>query len=351
VAVDVYDDIEALAPEWDELADRVGASPFQRPGWVAPWWRAFGDGAPEILGVRDGTRLRGVLALYRRRGVVRTMGDDHAVECGLLAEDSTAAEALATSLIDMVGHRGSLLFVDPTRRGLAELRERAAAAGRPLMIRTMARPPYVAMVDDWESYEQARDARLRSDLRRRRRRLEEEGHVTVELHCPEPGEIEGFLTEGFAVEASGWKATGRTAISSRPATERFYRDAAAWAAGRGLLHLAFLRVNGRPLAFEYAVRDGSTHYRVKVGFEADAGRFAPGKLLLAEVMEDAFAAGLARFDFLGDQDPYKLEWATGLRDLVLVQLFARSVRGRTARAALALGVPAARRAAAVVRRR
>ena len=88
-----------------------------------------------------------------------------------------------------------------------------------------------------------------------------------------------------------------------------------------------------------------------VGFEADDSRFAPGKLLLIEVLEDAFAHGLTRFDFLGDEDPYKLEWATGLRDLLLVQFFAPTMRGRTAWAALALGAPAIRRAARVLRRR
>ena len=351
MTVEVYHRFEEVTAEWDELADRARASPFQRPGWVASWWDAFGEGAPEILAVPDGSRLRGVLPLYRRRGVVRTIGDDHVVEGGLLAEDSAAAEALAGGLIDAVAHRGSLLFVDPARPGLAELRELADAAGRRVLVRAMARPPYVSIDGDWQSYERGRRSRLRSDLRRRRRRLEEEGRVAVELLSPDPGALDGPLTEGFAVEASGWKATGGTAISSRPETERFYREAAAWAAGRGLLHLAFLRVDGRPLAFEYAIRDGDTHYRIKVGFEADYSRFAPGKLLLARVLEDAFAAGLARFDLLGDQDPYKLEWATGLRDLALVQVFAPTVRGRAAHAALAVGVPAARRGAAVLRRR
>lgn len=350
MAIEVHHSFDVLAPEWDELADRVGAPPFLRPGWVGAWWRAFGDGAPMILAARGG-ELRAVLPLFRRRGVVRTMGDDHAVECGALVEDTAAAEAMADGFVDAVSSRGSLLFVDPTRPGLSELRVRAAVAGRAVLVRPMARAPYVSLRNGWASYYERRDGRLRSDLRRRRRRLEEQGHVTVDLVAPRADTIDHLLTEGFAVEASGWKAEGGTAITSHPATERFYREVAAWAAERGQLHLAFLRLDGRALAFELALRDQGVHYRLKVGFDAESGKFAPGKLLLARVLEDAFDAGLDRFDFLGDQDAYKLEWATGLRDLLLVQLFAPTLRARTAHAALAFGLPAARRVAGLVRRR
>ena len=40
-----------LAEEWDGLADRVGAAPWTRPGWVAAWWRAFGSGRLQIVEV------------------------------------------------------------------------------------------------------------------------------------------------------------------------------------------------------------------------------------------------------------------------------------------------------------
>ena len=33
---------DPILAEWDELANRCGASVFLRPGWLAAWWRAFG---------------------------------------------------------------------------------------------------------------------------------------------------------------------------------------------------------------------------------------------------------------------------------------------------------------------
>jgi CelD/BcsL family acetyltransferase involved in cellulose biosynthesis len=32
-------EIERCREAWDALADRAGAAPFLRPGWIAAWWR------------------------------------------------------------------------------------------------------------------------------------------------------------------------------------------------------------------------------------------------------------------------------------------------------------------------
>jgi CelD/BcsL family acetyltransferase involved in cellulose biosynthesis len=50
-------EIERHSERWDALADRAGAAPFLRPGWIAAWWRAFGRGRLEILTAGSGGRL------------------------------------------------------------------------------------------------------------------------------------------------------------------------------------------------------------------------------------------------------------------------------------------------------
>jgi len=58
--------LHALRPAWQTLWSRVpGASPFQSPAWLLPWWQAFGTGQPlvTVLDDPDGT-IRGLLPLY-----------------------------------------------------------------------------------------------------------------------------------------------------------------------------------------------------------------------------------------------------------------------------------------------
>ena len=57
--------LEALRPEWDALWTRTpGATPFQSPRWLLPWWHQFGTGMPRVAIAREQGLLVGVLPLY-----------------------------------------------------------------------------------------------------------------------------------------------------------------------------------------------------------------------------------------------------------------------------------------------
>jgi CelD/BcsL family acetyltransferase involved in cellulose biosynthesis len=67
---------------------------------------------------------------------------------------------------------------------------------------------------------------------------------------------------------------------------------------------------------------------LKGGYDSEFHRYAPGKLLVHEMLERAFSSGLERFEFLGQPEPWKLEWTHDTRVLLLVDAFAPSLRGR-----------------------
>ncbi len=146
----------------------------------------------------------------------------------------------------------------------------------------------------------------------------------------------GVSQEGFPLESSGWKAESGTSILSSPETQAFYREVAAWAAGRGILRLAFLRVDGRPLAFQLGFEDGGAYYFMKGGYDPEQRQFAAQKLLVQAVLERAFASGLRSFEFLGEDEAWKLEWTDALRRLDLFHAF-RPPLGLAEWAAVRLG--------------
>src|SRR5690606_5974620 len=50
-------DLATLLAEWDDLVDRSpDPSPWQRPGWVLAWWRAFGRGSLRVWALRRNGR-------------------------------------------------------------------------------------------------------------------------------------------------------------------------------------------------------------------------------------------------------------------------------------------------------
>jgi CelD/BcsL family acetyltransferase involved in cellulose biosynthesis len=224
----------------------------------------------------------------------------------------------------------------------------AAAARRPVLERVVRRSPYIDLAGSWEEFEAALSRRRRANIRRRWRRLEERGEVTVEL-VDGTERLDAVLAEAYGIEAAGWKGEGGTAIASEHETESFYGALARWASERGWLRIWFLRLDGRALAFAYCLVQGGVLYGLKVGFEPDARPFAPGTLLTREMLVSAFADGLDRYELLGQPDPYKLDWTDDIHDLTRLQVFARSPSGLASHATWKHGRPLIQRAGGAVR--
>ena len=335
--------IEPLEREWEELAERTGASPFLRPAWMRLWWQAFGAGKLEIIVVRRAGGLVGVASLERKWGALQGLANWHTPEFGILAEDSVVTRALAQVFIAHAGWRGTLSFVDSTQPELRELRLAADQRGYSSFQRTLERSPYLEIEGDWDSYWRSRSRNLRRGLERQLRRLDEEGVLSVEVYDGRD-RLDERLAECFQVEAAGWKAARRTAISSRAETHRFYRDVARWAADRGWLRLIFIRLDGRALAGQIALEHDGILYTLKGGYDPAYARFSPGNLLLRATLEHAFSAGLSRCELLGDAEQYKLAWTRNCRNMIALHVLGPSVLGWLAWSTLTYGRPLAKRA-------
>lgn len=308
--------------EWDALADRVGASPFLRPGWFAAWWHAFGRGTVEVLHARRAAQLVGVMPLARRHGELRSPTNAHTPRFGALAEDGLVAAALCAELFARRPHHVTLGYLDSADPTGEAFNEAACAAGYRALERTMMRSPYLDIGGEFGAYRTTRRSAFLADLRRRRRRLDEDGRVSVSIE-----HTGARLDEALSIEDLGWKGRRGTAIAEWPPTRHFYREVADWAASRSTLRLLFLRVDRRPIAFVLGLEDAGTLYLLKGGFDPSFARFSPGQLILQECISYAFEAGLQRVELLGGDEPYKRAWAATAHEIRVCHAFDRSPLG------------------------
>jgi CelD/BcsL family acetyltransferase involved in cellulose biosynthesis len=343
IAVERHVRTELLAAEWDALADRAGATPFARPGWVAMWAAAFAPRRLEVLAARRDGRLAGVLAVARGRGGTRAAANAHTPHFEILGEDPAVTRRLVDELYAQHPRSVTLAYLDPTAPGWTAALAGTRAARYRAVTRVVLRSPCVTVAGEHEAYLRARRRGFLADLRRRRRRLAECGAVTFES-CAGGPRTGALLDELLMLEAAGWKAARGTAIAARGSTRRFYAGVAAWAAARGTLRLLVLRLDGRPLAALLGVQEDGVHYLLKGGFDPLYARYSPGQLVLAQEIERAFADGLRRVELGGGADPYKLQWADAVRELVGVAAFAPSAAGSLGWIAVARGRPLAQRA-------
>ena len=347
--LDVAHAIDPVAREWDCLADRMRTPPFVRPGWIGPWWRAFGSGRLEIVTLRQDGRLVGLLPLCRRRGALFSPTNWHTPGFGLMAEPGHLP-GLVQRMLPRSGafRRVSLAFVDSTGGDLPVLLAVAKEQRYPVVIRTMARSACVEIDGDWDAYERSLSRNVRSNVGRSLRRLQKVGEVSFEQAQRLEG-LDSLLTECFRIEASGWKGARGTAIVSHPETERFYREVAAWAAQKGWLRIALLRLDGQALAFELGIDENNVHYALKSGFDQGYSVFSPSKLLMRWAIEQAFSQGMNRYE-MGNVESYKLVWANAVHNMVSFRAFAPSPTGRVAWSAFRFGEPPARRILAAAQR-
>ena len=297
----------ALGPDWERLA-RHDATPFSSHAWFSTWWRAFGDGALRTCAVWDDDELIAALPLQGRRGRLRALANDHTPAYRPLARDAWARELLAAAL------RGLTLELSCLPAAEAGVRELVAAM-EDHGARTLLEPEYVSPLTGtagaFDDYRAEMKSRWR-EVERRGRKLSRE-HEVEERLVDEPAELERELSDGLALEASGWKGQAGTAMLASQETEFFYRELARAFHEAGELRFSALRVDGRLAAFDFALLHRGRYFLLKTAYDEDLRTLAPGLVLRRSVIERCFELGLEAHEFLGPDMEWKRLFSTDER--------------------------------------
>jgi CelD/BcsL family acetyltransferase involved in cellulose biosynthesis len=172
------------------------------------------------------------------------------------------------------------------------------------------------------------DAKFRSNLRRRRKKLEKDvGPISLE-RIDSHHDLDRALDEGFALESAGWKGERGTAIACDEKLRRRYSQLAHAYAARNELAIYFLRAGDRRRAFHFALVDSGVYFLFKPGFDPSLAQYGLGHLLVDEVIRDLRIRGVRELDFLGDDMPWKRDWTDQLRPHSWRYVFSRSAYGR-----------------------
>lgn len=326
---------DRLAPEWDALLARGPVDlPFVRHAWIAAWLDAFAPAARLlVLAARDADGQAAGFApllVERSQGVTRLVApaNDHScrVEWALGPDASGAVAALWSHLRDALRWDVLLLRDLPRDGPTSTLLEPLARADRHLTGRwTSLDTPYLPL--GGRPREEQVTAKFRANLRRRARRLEEQGAVAVERIEGGPA-LDAALDAFFALEAAGWKGKRGTAIGRDPRLVAFYRRIAHDAAARGALAARALTLDGRAVAFHLGLVHRGVYHLPKTAYDEALGTMSPGQLLHREVVAECEARGLAELDFLGPDMPWKRDWEPRHRPHDWLYVYRPSLPGR-----------------------
>jgi CelD/BcsL family acetyltransferase involved in cellulose biosynthesis len=307
---------------WRRLAE-ARSNPFLTPEWYRAWLRANPAEEPFAIAWRLDGELRGVLplvrvarrtfALLRFAGARR--GDWFTPACSTADEPAMAAACAAF----LQRERGAwrLLRLDRIDR---ESRWPQALWARgignsiaPARPRRTDALPFIAFGDEgYEGYLAGRSRNFRSQLGRRRRKLEREHGLTFRMTM-DPEQLDADFATFFRLHDERWGDRGGSS-SAAEGVRGFQHEFAAAALERGWLRLWIAEAGGVPAAAWYGWRVGGRYCYSLSGLSKRCEPLGLGTVLLAHTIEQAAAEGAEIYDMMWGEEPYKQRFETGRRD-------------------------------------
>lgn len=318
--------LEAVSAEWQKLAERVGASPFAYPAWIAAWFSAFGNGSLQIFTARRDGELTGVLPLIRSGGLLLAPANAQTPLFESLGMTHADHQALLDAALRS-SRRGVLLRAieagGPLSTAATGVGERGDCLHRKLDHRVSSR---IGPLNRGE-FEATLSKSRRRNNRRRLRGLEKEGELGWRSIEGPVGDA--AFADFLRLEASPWKVSGGTAITQSSRLVRFYRETMDRAAAGGQLHLRFLTLDDRAIGVQLAMDDARRRWGMKIGFDPELSRYAPGVLQQLDEAITALDEGLI-FELGFGEETLKREIRTDTWGLESVGVFPRSTAGMLA---------------------
>jgi CelD/BcsL family acetyltransferase involved in cellulose biosynthesis len=295
--------LAAIRGDWEKV---VAGLPTRRFFHLHPWFEAYAGSLAE-----DPDALRfhvayaggapiGIFPLVlrtRRLGglqlrVLETPNDLHLTLCDFVFDKSPANAGLVAALAGYL-RRGPDAWDALYLPGLLEDSAAWFSLSGSAPARTLVEPgkncDYLACVP-FEQLLETFSKNFRGALRKARNKLEKE--QGVEFRTATGAEEVGPAFETFIeVEGSGWKATAGTAIKSDPKVLAFYRGVATGFAARGATEINLLGVAGKWVAAQLCLRVDRCLYILKIGYDEERSKLAPGNMLIEHVMRRSAASG------------------------------------------------------------
>lgn len=299
--------MEEITEGWSALCLQCGATPFQSPEWLIPWWRHFGgDNLLKIFILEKEGVLSAVAPLFidRQTGVLKFIGSGITDYLDFIAQDERELKILLEYIYGDDGWSGCELQDMPAWSKLF-----SAGAGFLEKRQECETCPYIELPEA-ENLRAVLKGRWGYGTFKAERMMSRQGEVVIEKACEE--NLESIMLTLFRLNIKEWKTRNATSVLESDRVMAFHMEAS-----RGLLRAGALRVyrmllNGVEAAVIYSFMDKERLYSYLSSFNPELARYSPGRVIILHAIKEAIREGAKEFDFLRGAEPYKYTW--GARD-------------------------------------
>lgn len=338
--VSLCDSAEAfrdLQEEWNHLLDRAARkSAFLRHEFMYAWWEIYGSkqrgATPFILIARDRERrLVGLLPLYREKSrwpiiglrTLRFLGSVHEAPeyLDLIVADNAQTPQIIEAVLHGLKNHGSrydlLRLSDMAEDALllAFLPNWAKECGSAFQIMPWMVCPHLKLSGDFDAYLQTVSSNHRANFRRRQRKLQESGNVTMTI-ATTPMQVEQDFDTLFTLHQKRWTQRDGASAFNNETSRRFHRRVAKALAENGVARIFALKCNDKTVAALYCFLYDNRLMYYQAGFDSDYENQSVGLVLMGMVLQHCCEQGYSEFDFLRGEEEYKFRWTKTTRPTI-----------------------------------
>jgi CelD/BcsL family acetyltransferase involved in cellulose biosynthesis len=192
---------------------------------------------------------------------------------------------------------------------------------------TREQPSFFLTLDgSFGGYLQQRSGSFRNALKRIERKLM--GRGTVEIRSQDDfSDFERAYEAMLSIEQCSWKQDWGTSIVAVSRQTTFYRSLCRQAFQNNRLHLGFLCLDGRPVAYNLGLIENGTYYYLKTSYDQAERPYSPATFLRAKLVEELIGRGVKYVDFPAEPYEWERQWTDEVRWHRSVTLFAPSAVG------------------------
>jgi CelD/BcsL family acetyltransferase involved in cellulose biosynthesis len=313
--------LEALTPEWDELAVS-NKRPTCSPAWMLGWLKhlAPASAGARVVAVREGEQLIGLAPFFAReagRGRVdyRMMGESLPRTSPLarpgreweVAQAIGEALAGATPRPDVIALENGPV-ASPWPAALSDTWPRPT---RPMVRQYLIQesPTISLSYDSFDAWLSGKSANFRSQMRRMRRQFTAAGGVA---RTSTLATLDTDVKEFMRLHTERWEGRGQSSIVARAEEmHRLFLDAGRMHIESHRFRLCMLEIEGKPISAQLFSESGGEILYFNGGWDERYAKLKPAMLGILYAVEDAFACGDERIDLAPGGQQYKLRFADG----------------------------------------
>jgi len=319
----------ALKAEWERLYAASGLSNlFLTHEWLSNWLVHFGKNEWMVLLEREGqnSNILSLVLFKVSNGHLTFIGNQHSNFPGFLTSNGKTSPV--RTIMEYLCNKEcckSLALIDSPDEPRFEKELRDVSEDRWIIIKKNCKiMRSINLSGDFEAYLGGREKKVRHELKRKARKLQESGEIMLRCFqdCSDADVLFGTIGD---IEKDSWKFKSGTAIISSENEVSFYKNLYLNYAKSSNARAYVLDLNRVPLAYIIGVLFDGTFYALKTSYKESYKTLSPGTTLFVKVIETIMGQNSAvkKIELLGEDARWKEELSTDRKGLCTYHLFSK----------------------------